>query len=114
MNLIEQARLYPRDFASLNVDPSFRVDEGYSEDTRSPDDHDFSIKLEPGTTETTIPVPMMVGVPEGIMALSEAERSGIDSQSPYASMFKSLFNKAFRLCIQCVTHFTNIIDISYH
>lgn len=84
MSMIEQARLYPRDFASLKVDQSFKVDEGYSEDTRSLDDHEFSTKLDQGHAETAIPVSMMAGLPEGIMALSEAERSGKSSYSPYS------------------------------
>ena len=60
----------------MKVDSSFKVDEGYSEDTRSLDDHEFSIKPEPGPTESTIPVLMMEGIPDWMMALNEGERSG--------------------------------------
>lgn len=81
VSMMEQEQLYPRAFTSLKVDPSFKVDEGYSEDSRSLDDHDFPIKLETNTVEAAIPLPTMASLPEGIMALSESERSGNSSRA---------------------------------
>lgn len=77
MSLMHPAQLYPRPFTTSKIDSSFKVDEGYSEDTRSQDDMDSSnIKLEIRASEAIMAVPMMAGLPDGIMALSEAERSG--------------------------------------
>lgn len=65
-------------YISTCIDPSFKVDEGYSEETRSQDDVNSPMRLDPGSNEMkTIPVPMVASLPEGIMALSEAERSGM-------------------------------------
>lgn len=58
-------------YASSIVESSFKVDEGYSEETRSQNDADSAMRLD-----IAIPAPMVAGLPEGIMALSEAERSG--------------------------------------
>lgn len=63
--------MYQKSYTSSIVDPSFKVDEGYSEETRSQDDVDSAMRLDTG-----ISAPMVAGLPEGIMALSEAERSG--------------------------------------
>ena len=53
------------------MDP-YKVDEGYSEDTRSQDDPDSPMRMEPGgddmlSTQMTY---------EAVMALSEGEKSG--------------------------------------
>lgn len=71
MSPLNQAQPYQKTYASSIIDPSFKVDEGYSEETRSQDDVDSAMRLD-----IAIPAPMVVGLPEGIMALSEAERSG--------------------------------------
>lgn len=77
MSLMHPAQLYPRPFTASKIDSSFKVDEGYSEDTRSQDDMDSpNIKLEIRASDAIMAVPMMAGLPDGIMALSEAERSG--------------------------------------
>lgn len=71
MSPSNQAQMYQKPYASSIVESSFKVDEGYSEETRSQDDVDSAMKLD-----IAITAPMMAGLPEGIMALSEAERSG--------------------------------------
>ncbi len=78
LNSLGQAQLYQKTYASPVVDSSFKVDEGYSEETRSQDDVDSAMRLDPRTNEITVMrAPMVAGLPEGIMALSEAERSGM-------------------------------------
>lgn len=69
---LNQAQMYQKSYASSIVDPSFRVDEGYSEETRSQDDVDSTMRLD-----IAISASMVAGLPEGIMTLSEAERSGM-------------------------------------
>ena len=58
------------------MDPSFKVDEGYSEDTRSQDGLESPMRVEAAAPETIMPAPVIASLPEGIMALNEAERSG--------------------------------------
>lgn len=58
--------------SALNQDPSFQVNEDYSEQTRVQADVNTAMSLG-----SSISTPMVAGVPEGILALSEAERSGM-------------------------------------
>ena len=66
------------------MDPSYKLDEGYSEDTRSQDG------LESPTVEmgNDVLLASQLGVegvlPSGVMALSEAERSGVLALALYA------------------------------
>ena len=55
---------------------AFKVDEGYSEDTRSQDDVDSAMRIEPGSHSIATHSGIVASMPEGIMALNEAERSG--------------------------------------
>lgn len=64
--------MYQKSFASSIVDPSFQVNEDYSEQTRGQADVNTAMRLG-----SSISSPMVAGVPEGIIALSEAERSGM-------------------------------------
>ncbi len=77
MSLMDQARLYQGNVRSCELVPAFKVDEGYSEDTRSQDDVDLPAKYELMAADMAMPIRMLAGLPEGIMALSEAERSGM-------------------------------------
>ena len=76
MSLKDQARLYQGNIRPCEIVPAFKVDEGYSEDNRSQEDVDSPAKSEVTAADTIMPVRMLAGLPEGIMALSEAERSG--------------------------------------
>ena len=55
----------------------FKLDEGYSEETRSLDDGDSTLGAEPGNSEpiATSLSPLM-GLSDAVMALTEVERSG--------------------------------------
>ncbi|MCJ1476573.1 hypothetical protein MMC13_005239 [Lambiella insularis] len=54
----------------------FKLDEGYSEETRSQYDGDSSMGVEPASGNCLgMSVPSLVGLPDATMALSEAERS---------------------------------------
>ena len=56
----------------------FKVDEGYSEDTRSQDGGDSSIGLESGVEELMgLVIPPMGRLSDAVLTLSEAERSGM-------------------------------------
>ena len=63
---------------SLKMDPSYKVDEGYSEDTRSQDGLESPMSMEPGNYGLMESQMGAGGVlPPGIMVLSEAERMGM-------------------------------------
>lgn len=75
--LLNQGRTYQSAFATSKMDLSFKVDEGYSEETRSQDDLDSPMRLESISDETvTVPINDPPALPPAILALSEAERSG--------------------------------------
>lgn len=87
MSLMDQARLYQGKARSCDIVPTFKVDEGYSEDNRSQDDVDSSAKFELLATSTHMPVQMLPSLPGEIMALSEAERSGMFASLLLATLF---------------------------
>lgn len=91
MSLMDQARLYQGSARSCEIVPAFKVDEGYSEDNRSQDDADSPAKFELLATSTHMPVRMLASLPEGIMALSEAERSGMFASLLYDSLVQTVF-----------------------
>ena len=64
--------------SSLPPDMSFRLDEGYSEDTRSIDDGDSAMGLEPrnNSTSSLIEEPL-VTLHKAVMSLDERQRSGM-------------------------------------
>ena len=88
VNSLTHARLYQRNYAPSGIDSSFKIDEGYSEDTRSLDDVDSPMKLEPGVNETNgVSMPMAASsLSDGVMVLNEAERSGMLPRDPHPSI----------------------------
>ena len=55
----------------------FKLDEGYSEETRSQYDSDSTMGIELGNVNLMdVSMPPMSGLPEAMMALTEAERTG--------------------------------------
>ena len=59
------------------MDSAFKLDEGYSEETRSDNDLDSPMRLEPVPDEAVaVPMSAPPALPPAILALSEAERSG--------------------------------------
>ncbi len=76
--LLNQVRLYQPGFATSKMDSSFKLDEGYSEETRSQDDSDSPMRFESVSDETvSVPLNAPPALPPAILALSEAERSGM-------------------------------------
>lgn len=59
---------------STKMDPSYKVDEGYSEDTRSQDDPDSPMRMEPDGDDI---LPTQI---DAVMALSEGDKSGKQCQ----------------------------------
>lgn len=107
INTLNSGPLYHKNYLSPCVDLSFKVDEGYSEETRSQDDVDCPMRLDSGSNESkTMPAPVGASLPEGIMALNEAERSGMLP----ASMFGTWWLNIARFCVQCITHPKNVIN----
>lgn len=63
-------------FVPSKVDPLLKIDEGYSEDTRSQDDPDSPMRMDAlGESNLTQSWSSAAGVPHHIMMLSEVERS---------------------------------------
>lgn len=107
IDTLNPAPIYHKKYLSPCLDPSFKVDEGYSEETRSQDDVDSPMRLDPGNNEMKMtPVPMIASLPEGVMALNEAERSGM---LPFL-MFGSRWLNIVRFRVQCFTNTKNIIN----
>ena len=70
-----QARVFPP-MVSTKMDPSYKVDEGYSEDARSQDDSDSPMRMETGGDDM-LPTQTIF---DTVMALSEGEKSGKQCQ----------------------------------
>lgn len=85
MSPLNQAQMYQKTYASSIDDPSFKVDEGYSEETRSQNDVDSAMRLD-----IAISAPTVAGLPERIMALSEAERSGMSRLHSFNLLVSSI------------------------
>ena len=61
----------------LAMDPSFRVDEGFSEDTRSLDDGDSAMGLEPRQNSSIHLVSNpLTALQNAVLAFDESQRSG--------------------------------------
>lgn len=61
--------------ASPKMDLSYKVDEGYSEDTRSQDDPESPMRMESG--DDMLPTQTVL---DAVMALGEGEKSGKNCQ----------------------------------
>ena len=63
--------------SSVQPDTSFRLDEGYAEDTRSIDDGDSAMGLEPRNSSTAnlLDNPLLA-LHNAVMSLDERQRSG--------------------------------------
>ena len=76
-SLLDQTQLYQTSFAISKMDSSFKLDEGYSEETRSQDGIDSPMRLGSFSDEDpTLSMNAPPALPPAILALSEAERSG--------------------------------------
>ncbi|KAL8727827.1 MAG: hypothetical protein Q9181_005571, partial [Wetmoreana brouardii] len=76
-NTVDQRPYYQPRFVPSKMDASLKIDEGYSEDTRSQDDLDSPMRLDSmGDGNLSQAWSSAAGVPHQIMSLSEMERSG--------------------------------------
>lgn len=66
-----QPRIFPP-MVSTKMYPSYKVDEGYSEDTRSQDDPDSPMRMDAGRDD----VLQTQIASDAVMALSDGEKSG--------------------------------------
>lgn len=75
--------LYQARFGPAKMDASSRIDEGYSEDTRSQDGADSPMRMDPiGDASLPQSWSSTAGVSHQIMSLSEAERSRMTMNTP--------------------------------
>lgn len=116
MSLMDQARLYHGNIRPCEIMPAFKVDEGYSEDNRSQDDADSPAKFEVMASDMNRPTRMLAGLPEGIMALSEAERSGMlvaalcqDLSHVQHTLILCVADQHLRLRIQYITDLADVV-----
>ena len=76
VNLLNQTQLYQTACPSAMEAP-FKLDEGYSEETRSQEEDDSPLRMDTAAGEVlSLAVPPMTALSDGVLALSEAERSG--------------------------------------
>ena len=81
--LLNQPQSYQPIYAVSKMDMSFKLDEGYSEETRSQDSFDSPMRLGSLSDEAlTMSENAAPALPPAILALSEAERSGKLDQCP--------------------------------
>lgn len=66
-----QARAFPS-MVPTKMDSSYKVDEGYSEDTRSQDDSDSPMRMETGGDDML----SAQAIVDTVIALNEGEKSG--------------------------------------
>ena len=81
---------------SPKMDPSYKVDEGYSEDARSQDDTDSPMRIDSGGDDI-LPTQMTF---DTVMALGEGEKSG--KQCQYCSTTPGLIadlTNVHRICL---------------
>ena len=64
-----------RSMALPRMDTSYKIDEGYSEETRSQDEMDSPMRLEP-SAEGMAPTSVRLAM-ENIMSLGEEDKSGM-------------------------------------
>ena len=97
-----QAQPFQSIIPNLKMDPSYKLDEGYSEDTRSQDGLE-SPNVEMGN-DALLASQLGVGgvLPPGVMALSEAERSGVLAQALYSLLGICTNRRQSLLIIYCV------------
>ena len=109
--LLNQAPLYQTVFATSKMDCTFKLDEGYSEETRSENDLDSPMRLETIPDEAVaVPVNASPALPPAILALSEAERSGkIDFLFGPGSSVLTI-DRRERIRLPCFTNTANIFD----
>ena len=70
-------QIYNAPYPALAMDSSFRLDEGFSEDTRSLDDGDSTMGLEPRQDSSINLVSSpLAALQNAVMALDESQRSG--------------------------------------
>ena len=66
------------------MDMSYRIDEGYSEETRSQDDMESPMRLEANTDEM-LPTSLRLAM-DTIMSLEESDKCGMNKKSPLREM----------------------------
>ena len=98
-NLLNSPYLY-RPTALPRMDTSYKIDEGYSEETRSQDELDSPMRLESGA-EGMIPSAMRLAM-DSMMSLSEEDRSGVDET------FICIFS--WDLLIHCLEFVYNVLQ----
>ena len=97
-----QARVFPP-MVSTKMYTSYKVDEGYSEDTRSQDDPDSPMRSDPGGDDML----QKEMISDAILALGEGEKSGKPLLT--TSVFQIDHSKMRRTRIQHTTYAQSLI-----
>ena len=98
---------------ALSIEAPFKLDEGYSEETRSQYDGDSSISTEPrGGGPLGVPLSSLMVSPDVVMSMTETERSGkcrlaICLKWREAAWVLTIID---RICIQRLTNAENVIN----
>ena len=96
-------------FPSLGPDASYRLDEGYSEDTRSLDDGDSAMGLEPRTSSEAN---LLDTLQNAVLSLDERQRSG--SFKPYHKLSKYIpTDEYYRARLSGSSYLAHIVYRSY-
>lgn len=99
-----------------SMEAPFKLDEGYSEETRSQYDDDSSMGIEPrGGGPLGVPLASLTVSPDVVMSMSEAERSGIHYLAICLQGTDAvrILTSIVRICIQRLTNAEDIINRRY-
>ena len=97
LNLLNPARLYQPSFHATSMESSFKLDEGYSEEVRSQDGSESSMRLGSRTGDMLEGAnPVVAELANGLLALNEADRSGMEI---YTLLFSWPLTKFLRICL---------------
>ena len=112
----EAAQICKPPCPASSVEAPFKLDEGYSEETRSQYDGDSSMGIEPrGGGVPSTPLASLTVSPDVVMSMSEAERSGkyYLAIRPHKTEAVCLLITIVRICLQCLTNAENVINRCY-
>jgi len=112
----EAAQICKPPCPASSVEAPFKLDEGYSEETRSQCDGDSSMGLEPrGGGALGMPLASLTVSPDVVMSMSEAERSGkyYLATRPHKMEAVCLLTIIVRIRVQCLKNTENVINRCY-
>ena len=83
-NIVKSTQICTPPCPASAMEPSFKLDEGYSEDTRSQEELDSQMIMDERAGDIMpLPMPLVQNLPDFVLALSEAERTGMTDHDKY-------------------------------